>query len=126
MTQQIKLDKQALREFVALMRDVADEMSSIHPGMSHRYARNDGDATSAYRNGAKLTLGSLDYPHPGRQAGELLADRVADVLNFVKSLEEGARALGENAQNVLDEMGAQDSLSAADLARINRALPGSH
>lgn len=122
MTDHIALDKPALREFIALMREVAAEMAEVHPAMTHRYARADGDASAAFRHGAKLTLGSLEYDHPGRWAGESLAARVAEVLGFVKSLEEGARALGDISQEVLDELGDGDALAAADLERINESI----
>lgn len=123
MTDHIELDKPALREVIALLREVAAEMAEVRPAMTHRYARADGDTASAFRGGVKLTLGSLDYEHPGRWAGELLAARVAEVLGFVKSLEEGARALADISQEVLDELGDGDSLAAEELDRICAPIP---
>ncbi|HZE41868.1 MAG TPA: hypothetical protein VE172_23975, partial [Stackebrandtia sp.] len=46
-------------------------------------------------------------------------------LNFVRSLEEGARCLADTVRGVLDEMGSQDSITAADLARINASVHSS-
>ncbi|HZE37522.1 MAG TPA: hypothetical protein VE172_01815 [Stackebrandtia sp.] len=125
MSTRVKLDKQALREFVTLMDETAEVMSQIQDAATPRYARAGGDAASAYRGGVKVTLGSVDFDHPGRRAGELVADRIADTLNFVRSLEEGARCLGDTVRGVLDEMGAQDSIAAADLARINASVHSS-
>lgn len=121
MTTEIKLDKQALRRFVSLMEQTAEEMSNVQDGTIPGYAHGGGGGEAAYRRGVKVTVGSVDYAHPGRAAGELMADRVADTLEFVRSLEEGSRALAQIVQCVLDEMGAQDGIAASDLARINNA-----
>lgn len=120
MTTEIKLDKQALREFISLMDRTAEEMSRIQDGTAPRYAREGGGG--AFRHGVKVTVGSVDFAHPGRVAGEVMADRIAETLEFVRSLEEGSRALAQIVRGVLDEMGGRDSIAAAELARINNAM----
>ncbi|ADD39756.1 hypothetical protein [Stackebrandtia nassauensis] len=124
MTSEIRLDKRALREFISLMDQTAEEMADIQDGTTPRYARSGGGGEAAYRNGVKVTVGSVDFAHPGRVAGELMADRIAETLEFVRSLEEGSRALARIVRSVLDDMGARDSIAASDLARINNSMEG--
>lgn len=120
----ISLDKDELREFVDLMHATAREMRQIRRAQATGYAQADGNPTAAYRNGVKMTLGSVNYAHSGRLAGEIIADRIAETLEFVQSVEEGTQAMGDFVDRVLTELGAEDSIAATELARIgNDFLP---
>lgn len=115
---QINLDKEELRGCVELMHRTARRMRLIRETEAAGYAQSDGNPDAAYRNGVKLTLGSVDYGHPGRMAGEIVADRIAETLEFVRSVEEGAQAMGDFVEQVLTTLGDQDEIAAEELARL--------
>lgn len=127
MNERIVLDRTALKEFISLMDTMASETAAVLDTAAPLLARSGADftPTAAYRGGIKLTLGAVDYGHPGRWAGEAMADRIAGTLNFVISLEEGSRALGKITREVLRAMDNQDTIDAAELERINGSIPAS-
>lgn len=115
---QINLDKEELRGFVELMHQTARRMRLIRETESAGYAQSDDSPNAAYRNGVKLTIGSVDYMHPGRMAGEIIADRIAETLEFVQSVEEGAQAMGDFVEYVLTTLGEKDEIAAEQLAEL--------
>lgn len=116
----ISVDKEAVRSFAELMTTHANSFAQVRESLVPRYAGSDfpTDPDGRYRGGVRVNLGSVEYQHPGSVAGVILADRIAEALNFVISMEEGARALGTIAQEALDAMGNTDQISADDLHRI--------
>lgn len=127
MNDRIVIEREALREFIDLMDTIAAETAAVLDVAAPQLARSGAEftPTAAYRGGVKLTLGVADFPHPGRRAGETLADRIADGLNFVVSLEEGSRALGTITREVLRALDGQDMIAADELDRINGSIPAS-
>lgn len=119
----LKLDREVLRDFIDLMRKTETHMSAIVDSEVPRYTRSasGGAGDAAYRGGVKVTLGAVDFDHPGRQAGQLVADRIGESANFVISVEEGARAMRRIVQDVVSALDAQDTIAADDLERINKA-----
>lgn len=120
LTSEIRVDKEALRKFAADMKDSAEAFGRVRRLATPSYAGSvhESDAGSKWRGGVKVTLGVVEHDHPGRTAGELMADRIAGSMNFVISMEEGARALGEIAEAALNSMSGQDTISAIDLDGI--------
>lgn len=125
MNDRVTLDREALRKFCDLMETVASETGEVLDAAAPLLARAGAELEprAAYRGGVKVTLGAVDFAHPGRSAGEAMADRIADSLNFVISLEEGSRALKELVDTVMREMDAHDSIAATELERINKSIP---
>ncbi|MGH8880328.1 MAG: hypothetical protein ACRD0P_23735 [Stackebrandtia sp.] len=122
MNDRVHLDRDALYKFIDLMDTVSAETGHVLDAAAPLLARS-GAPQGAYRGGIKLTVGSVDFAHPGRVAGELMADRIAESLNFVISLEEGARALKELVTDVMRAMDRNDSIAADELERINKSAP---
>lgn len=125
MNDRLSMDREALKEFISLMDTMAAETAAVLDTAEPLLARTGADAApeGAYRGGVKLTLGAMNYDHPGRQAGELLSDRIADTLNFVTSLEEGSRALGKLTREVMAALDGQDTIASDELDRINASVP---
>lgn len=124
MTERVVLDKVALRKFTDLMDTISAATGKVLDDTSPRLAlAGTSGEGAAYRGGVKVTLGSVNFDHPGRAAGEQVADRIAESLNFVISLEEGARALRDFAETVTREMDGQDSIAAEDLRDLEQRVP---
>ena len=125
MNDMIQLNREALREFVKLMAQMTDDLKNVRAFITPSYAGTEGghgEADPAYRGGVKVTLGAVDYSHPGRIAGEIMADRIAASLNFAIGLEEGTRALGSIVQAILNDMNNQDQISQARLTEIHNSI----
>ena len=123
MADRVTLNRTALERFVQIMEDTTSNVGGGRDSTSSRYARGDRvTPDSAFRGGVKVTVGSVDFAHPGRMAGEMMADRIAESMNFVVSLEEGTRALASIARQVLNAMSAQDDISAAELEEIRNSI----
>lgn len=124
MNEQIHVDRQALRQFIDTMRQTAAEMVAVRreatPAFTGDYLKTD---TARWSGGVKVTLGVVNHDHPAFDAGEVMANRIINTVNFVVGMEEGSRAMGEIAEAILKALDEQDTIAASDLEAI-LARPG--
>lgn len=128
MSERIQVDREALRQFITTMRHTAEEMAAARDEATPAFTGDYLDPGPArWAGGVKVTLGVVNHAHPGRDAGEVLANRISNTVRHVVSIEEGSRAMGAAAESVLRALDNQDSIAAADLESImgNRSLPNS-
>ncbi|MGH8877466.1 MAG: hypothetical protein ACRD0P_09015 [Stackebrandtia sp.] len=125
MNERIHVDRQALRQFIETMRRTARDMAAARDQATPAFTGNyENPATpTRWHGGVKVTLGVVNHNHPGRDAGEVLANRITNTVNYVVSIEEGSRAMGTAAEAVLNALDNQDSIGAAELEAIV-ARPG--
>lgn len=127
MNERIHVDREALRQFITTMKQTADDMAAVRDEATPAFTGNylDGDV-ARWQGGVKVTLGVVNHGHPGRDAGDVLANRIVNTVNYVVSIEEGSRAMGVAAESVLHSLDNQDSIGAAELGAIMgaRELPG--
>lgn len=115
----IAISRDRLRAFAEECEAIVGDLNTHRAPLLSSYAGTTDDYTPVkWRNGVKVTLGTVDHAHPGREAGELLADRIGAAGDCLLSAEEGMRALAVIAREALSEFEGQDSISAEDLARI--------
>ncbi|HZE39131.1 MAG TPA: hypothetical protein VE172_10010 [Stackebrandtia sp.] len=127
MNDRIHVDRRALRQFIDTMHQTARDMAAVRDEATPAFTGNYLDTGIArWQGGVKVTLGAVNYPHRGREAGEILASRIVNTVNYVISIEEGSRAMAAAAQEVLHALDRQDSIAADDLGAIlrDRELPG--
>lgn len=117
MNDRIHLDRNALRDFIDLMRRTADGMSGTRDENTPLLAGNDPDVAK-WDDGIKVTLGVVNHGHAGRDAGEVLARRIGNTLRFVTSLEEGTRGLGDLCERILQALDKNDDINAQTLNSI--------
>ncbi|MFD0555641.1 hypothetical protein FB566_0853 [Stackebrandtia endophytica] len=123
MTETIRLNRVALEAFAESMEITATDMADAVDTVGPSYSRSGAiGAESASRSGVKMTLGAVNHAHSGRVAGELMADKIAQSLEFMISLEEGARALSHFTREVLAALNAQDEITAWRLNELAESL----
>ena len=126
MSERIHVDREALRQFITTMKQTADDMAAVRdkatPAFTGNYLETD---VAKWQGGVKVTLGVVNHAHPGRDAGEVLANRIVNTVNYVVSIEEGSRAMGVAAESVLRALDKKDCIAADDLEAImgGRELP---
>ena len=123
MNQPIHVDRQALREFIDLMRQTADDLADALDRHAPDYAGHESMPVDRWHGGVRVTLGTVDHPHLGRDAGEMMANRVGEGAHFAASMEEGTRAIGDIAEQILSALDSTDHIHAETLETITAGLP---
>lgn len=126
MNELIHMDREALRQFITTMKQTADDMAAVRDKATPAFTGNYLESGVAkWQGGVKVTLGVVNHAHPGRDAGEVLANRIVNTVNYVVSIEEGSRAMGAAAEAVLRALDKQDCIGAGELETIMgaRQLP---
>lgn len=121
MSDAIHVDRQAMRDFVKLMHRTAQEMSEIRNEATPLYVGEDAASAptpTVWRDGVKLTLGSSNVDTPSRHAGEVMASRIRETLDFVIGMEKHSRSLANAAEAILHSLDEQDDISSAQLNHI--------
>ena len=120
MSQRIHVDRPALKHFIATMQQTASEMAAVRDQATPAFTGNyqNPNTPTRWEGGVKVTLGVVNHNHPGRDAGSVLANRITNTVNYVRSIEEGSRAMGIAAEAVLEALDKQDTIGAAELEAI--------
>ena len=107
------------------MRQTASDMAAVRDKATAAFTGSyiDTDRTARWNGGVKVTLGVVNHVHPGRDAGEVMANRIVNTVNFVVSMEEGTRAMGGIAEAILNALDNQDQIGAAELESIFSQAP---
>lgn len=116
----IQVDRQALLDFADTMENLSTGIGDSRMSEALAYTGTDPGANPAekWREGIRVTLGSVEHPHSGRVAGERMADHIAHTMQLVVSLEEGARAMGVIVRAIVNALSAEDEISAKELTDI--------
>jgi hypothetical protein len=115
----IRIRRDQVEAFAAECESIVEDLNAGRYPLLGAYAgSHDGYRPSKWRDGVKVTLGTVDYPHSGRRAGELLADKVGAVGYALVSVEEGFRALAVIARRALDDFAGHDDIAADELRAL--------
>lgn len=116
------IDPAVVRAAADRLRQGAEELRDRRRRLLDRLATGtSGTVPDKSRDGVKVLMGTVDHPHTGAQAGELVAQRVKECADTVTALEDGMRAMATLAHRMADALQTTDELGAEEL---NRMLTG--
>lgn len=115
----IDIRREALEAFAAECEAIVADVNTGRHKVLSDYIGTTGTYTPVkWRDGVKVTLGTVDFPHTGKVAGEILADRTREASFAFVSVEEGMRALASIVRQALADFEGRDSVSADELTAI--------
>lgn len=115
----IDIRREVVEAFAAECEAIVADVNTGRDGVLGGYIGTTDTYTPVkWRNGVKVTLGTVDFPHTGKVAGEILADRTREASFALVSVEEGVRALATIVRQALSDFEGRDSVSADELKSI--------
>ncbi|GAA4908772.1 hypothetical protein LX16_2995 [Stackebrandtia albiflava] len=124
MTDVVRFDRDALRDFTDRMELIAGDLEEVYAHASRVCSGDDAGHPGKRRHGVRVALGTLGEDHGAADTGELLALRVSESLTLASGLAASVRELGTLVDEVRHSLDAADTVTATELGRIVEDLTG--